>query len=108
MNVLLLIVVLSTFMTATWDVIWKVVPESVVNKLPTWVKPTVIAVLNLIFGCVFVFTSPSESPIDIVAGFDITSTLPTQILTALMFVGGPEAIKGVAKSIQELIYNKNK
>lgn len=102
-NVLIFIVVMSVFMSAVWQVIWKLIPESVMEKVPSWVKSVIIAVLNLIGGCVIVFTSSSDNPIDLMLYFGFESTLFTKILTAIMFVGGPEIIYEIATKIGDII-----
>ena len=106
MNQLTLIIVFSIFMSAIWEIIWKIVPSQFVEKLPSWVKSIVIAVLNLIGGLLIVFTAPSNNPIDLMLAFGFTSTVFTKVLTALMFVGGTEAIYQITSKISEAIKQK--
>ena len=100
MNQLTLIIVFSIFMSAVWEIIWKIIPSQFVEKIPSWVKSIVIAVLNMIGGLAIVFSAPTDNP------FGFTSTIFTKILTALMFVGGTEAIYQISSKISEAIKQK--
>lgn len=106
MNQLTLIIVFSIFMSAVWEIIWKIIPSQFVEKIPSWVKSVVIAVLNMIGGLAIVFSAPTDNPIDLMTAFGFTSTIFTKILTALMFVGGTEAIYQISSKISEAIKQK--